>query len=396
MSPKVLWPIGVLAIASVLAVVIFVTTSPLEARPPEQVIPPVRIARVEMRDVEMLVRSQGSVAPRTESQLIPEVSGPVVWTSPRLVSGGVFAADEILLRVDDRDYKAAVARAESARMRTEGERDHAASVLARQRGLAERGIVSPAALEDAERGARVTEATLREATVTLEQARRDLARTEIRAPYSGRVRDAQLGVGQFVTRGQAIATLYATDFLEVRLPIPDRELAFLGGALWTHGGDALDGAPTDRPAVRLRAQFAGAERTWLGELVRTEGEIDPKTRMVRVVARLDSARLGAEPPPPVGLFVQAEIVGTTAKSVAVVPRAALRDGGTAVLIVDDEDRLRTRPIEILRAQGDAVLVRSGLRAGDRLCLSSLDAPVDGMAVAPVPSSPVPAVIGAPS
>jgi RND family efflux transporter MFP subunit len=395
MNPKVLWPVGVLAVAAGLATIIFVTTSPLEARPPERIVPPVRVAVVEERDVPLVVRSQGSVEPRTESQLIPEVSGPVVWTSPGLVSGGMFAAGDVLLRVDDRDYETAVARAESARMRAEGERDHAASVLARQRGLADRGIVSSAVLEDAERAAHVTEASLREATVALEQARRDLARTEIRAPYPGRVRESHVGVGQFVTRGQAVATLYATDFLEVRLPIPDRELAYIGDGLWTH-----DIAAGDRPVVRLRAVFAGAERTWIGSLVRTEGEIDPKTRMVRVVARIDSAELGAQPPPPVGLFVQAEIVGRTATSVAVVPRAAVRDGGDSVLVVDDEDRLRVRPIEVLRTQGDTVLVTSGVRAGERICLSALDAPVDGMPVAPVPLPDVSAKpergVGAPS
>jgi multidrug efflux pump subunit AcrA (membrane-fusion protein) len=147
--------------------------------------------------------------------------------------------------------------------------------------------------------------------------------------------------------------------------------------------------------VILRAHFAGSEREWHGRVVRTEGEIDPKSRMVHVVARVDDpyARRADDGRPPlaVGLFVEAEILGRRAEGVVVLPRAALRSDGR-VLVVDDEQNLRFREVEVLRKGRDELIISSGLAAGDRVCISPLEAAVDGMAVRTVGG---PEVIAAP-
>ncbi len=93
-----------------------------------------------------------------------------------------------------------------------------------------------------------------------------------------------------------------------------------------------------------------------------------------------------------GLFVQASIGGRTAERVAVVPRQALQDGGR-VLVVDDENRLRFRDVELLRVEGDEALISAGLRDGERVCISMIQAPIDGMSVRPV--SPQPELPSAP-
>lgn len=376
-DPKVVLPISALVLGALGAAILMVTSAPVAGRPSERMIRAVRVVPVTVRSVQLDVYSQGTVAPRTESELIPEVSGRVVWTAPALVSGGFFEEGEALLRIDQTDYTASVERARASLSRAQGEYGHARETLNRQRNLLERAVVSEAALDDAERKAQVAEASQREARLALEQAERDLARTEMGAPFSGRVREERVDVGQFLNRGQSFATIYATDYVEVRLPIADAQLAYLDLPLWTR-----EIIPEDQlPRVTLSARFAGLEHEWTGRILRTEGEIDAKSRLVHVVARIANDP-DARTPLPVGLFVQARIAGRQAEHVAVVPRQALR-GESQVLVVDADDRLRFRQVEVLRLERDDALIASGLQDGERVCISAIQAPVDGMAVRPV-------------
>jgi RND family efflux transporter MFP subunit len=388
---KVWAPILALAIGIVGFGLLVATRPAIETQPPAVLAPLVRVIGVETRDVQLTVRTHGTVAPRTESELIPEVSGTVVWLSPSLVSGGFFEQDVPLLRIDRRDYEAAVERARALVAQRTSEHDRASKELERRRRLAKRQVASAAQLDDAVNAEHVAAAAKRGARVELDQALRDLTRTEIRAPYAGRVRDERVDVGLVLSRGVPIATLYAVDYAEVRLPVPDDDLAVLDlPSLYRGGNDDGTG-----PRVILRAHFAGSEREWHGRVVRTEGEIDPKSRMVHVVARVDDpyARRADDGRPPlaVGLFVEAEILGRRAEGVVVLPRAALRSDGR-VLVVDDEQNLRFREVEVLRKGRDELIISSGLAAGDRVCISPLEAAVDGMAVRTVGG---PEVIAAP-
>ena len=392
MTRRQVWiPIAILGGAAFGAFLLIVTAPEVESVAPEQVVPMVRAIDTRPGDVVMQVRSQGTVAPRTESALVPEVSGPVVWVSPALVSGGFFREGEPLLRIDARDYEAALARARADVARAEGEAEHAVAELRRQEGLANRSANSASQLSNARRARRVADAALEAARVSAEQAERDVRRTEIVAPFEGRVRDEQVDVGQFVARGATVGTIYATDFAEIRLPLADRQLAYLD----LPGVDAAAGV--EGPVVTLSANFAGAEHRWMGRIVRTEGEIDAKSRMVHVIARVedpygqkvpaeevDAAPVprSARPPLAVGLFVHAEIDGHVARDVLVVPRAAMRDG-ERMLVVDAQDRLHLREVEVLRIDRDDVLVRGRLAPDERVVVSSLQVVVDGMQVRPL-------------
>ncbi len=376
-------PLLVLAVAAAGAFVLVATAPSVENIPAERALTAVRVIAPWPQTIRLTVRSQGTVAPRSETELVPEVSGPVVWVSPALVSGAFFEKDEPLLRIDPRDYEAAVARARAVLTRAQGEADHATAELARQRRLSEKNVGSSSQLSNARRADTVGRAAVEEARVALEQAGRDLVRTEIRAPFEGRVRNERVDLGQFVSRGQAVATLYATDFAEIRLPIADSQLAFL--ALPNFRRDEIEG-----PSVTLRANFAGAEREWTGRIERTEGEIDPQSRMVHVVARVsdpyDSSSegdtAGTLTPLTVGLFVRAEIEGRLAEDVIVVPRAAMRND-ERILVVDADDRLRLRDVEVLRIEQDDVLIRALLHPDERICVSPLQVFVDGMRVKPI-------------
>lgn len=378
MTRKLIVPALVLALSAFGAFLLVATAPSVQNKEPERAITAVRVRDPKPQRVPMWVQSQGTVEPRTESTLVPEVSGRVVWVSPSLVSGGFFEEGEPLLRIERRSYEMAIARAEASVARARGEVVFAAAELERQQGLAAQNVASPAQLSEALRSDEVARANLTDAEVALQQAKWDLERTTMVAPYRGRVRDEAVDVGQVVSLGVSLATLYATDYAEIRLPVADHQLAYLD--LPDHPD-----VPEERlPAVILRARFAGKDNLWRGVVVRTEGEIDPKSRMVHVVARVeDPYAINGEnqdrAPLAVGLFVKAEIQGPAAEDVIVVPRYAMRDANH-ILVIDPDDRLRIREVEILRIDGEEVLIRGSLGEGERLCVSPLQIVVEGMKV----------------
>ena len=383
---KTALPLTILFLAALGGLGLIASAPKIENVVPERVFPAVGVIEGHSQDVPLWVRSQGTVAPRTESALVPEVSGPVVWVSPSLASGGFFKEGEVLVRIDAQDYEAAVARARAEVARAEGEDEHAQAELRRQKGLARSNATSPSHLSNARRAARVRAAALDSARIALEQARRDLQRTTLTAPFEGRVREEHIDVGQFVARGAPVATLYATDFAEIRLPIADRQLAFID--LQEFSSETT----TEGPTAILRASFAGLEHEWQGTVVRTEGEIDARSRMVHVVAQVKdpygrtstqgSEGSTARPPLAVGLFVRAEIAGSVAKGVIAIHRSAVRND-QRILIVDGENRLRERQVEIIRIDQEEVLIRTQLAEGERICTSPLQVAVEGMQVEPV-------------
>lgn len=395
-DPKVWVTLAILGVGLAGVVLMWACREPPQTQSLPETAPLVRVVEVRPQDWEYVVRSQGTVVPRTQSELIAQVSGEIVWISPNLVSGGFFEKGEPLVRIDRHDYEVALesARAGVARARSEFER--AQTERERQRKLEAEGVASQARIDDTENAYRVAEASLAEARARLARAERDLTRTELQAPFSGRVRSEEVDVGQVANAGQPIATLYAVDWAEVRLPIPDRELRFVEIPLGANGDETSDAAP--QPEVRLRAEFAGATHTWTGRVVRTEGEIDPRTRMVHVVARVEDP-YGLEddsdrPPLAVGLFVEAEVRGRSVEGVYVLPRAALRPGdpmapesSDVVHVVDADGRLRVRPVEVLRSERENVVIGRGLAPGERVSLSPLKGVVDGMSVRVVGETP---------
>ena len=375
MSPLIA-PLLIVAAGFGLAAAIIATGPKLESKPPISQAPIVRIWKAAAQTVQMTSIAHGTVLPRTESELIPEVSGRVIGISPSMVSGGFFEQDDVLLEIDPLDYEVALEQARAALASAHSEHGSAERAYRRQQDLAKRQSASQAQQDDALNRLKFAQASLQEATARLSRAERDLDRTKVKAPYDGRVRNERVDVGQFVTRGQAVAGLYATDVAEVRLPIHDEELAYLELPL-----SATENP--HQPAVTLRAKFAGARHSWEGKVVRTEGELDPKTRMINVIAQVDSP-YEQEPKPPlaVGLFVEAEIFGRRLDDVFILPRSALQTNGQ-VYVIGRDNRLQFRNVEILRILDEEVYVTSGFQAGETICLSTLNNALEGMRVQPV-------------
>ena len=376
---KVFLPLAVLAVAGFTALTIVRNRPEVETQPQRIEPPGVRIHVVELEDVRLSVTSQATVRPRTETQLVPEISGRVTSVAPSFAEGGFFEAGDVLVTIDPFDYEQAVvsARSQLAQSRLRLAQEEAEAEVAR-REWQELGLGDPRELTLREPQLDDARAAVAAADANLLRAQRDLERAEITAPYAGRVRYKNVDVGQFVTVGNAVATIYAVDVAEIRLPLPDDQLAYLDLPLSFRGTRNRPG-----PRVTVRTTFAGATYTWDGRVVRTESEIDPVSRMVHVVAEVrDPYMPGADPNRPplaVGMYVEAEIEGREFDQVVILPRAAVR-GQVQVLVIDADNRVRFRDVEILRSTIESVFVSGGLAQGERVVVSTIDSPTEGMLV----------------
>ncbi|MCH2173850.1 efflux RND transporter periplasmic adaptor subunit [Myxococcota bacterium] len=375
-----LLPLAVLGLGAVATAGLYATRPVAEKKTFIAPLPLVEVFPAMPQTLALTVESQGTVVPTTESDLVAEVKGRVTWVSEALVAGGFFRQGQELLRLDGRDYTIALERAWANLELRASEAQLATSEAERRRALALSGAASDADLDQFENRARVARAALDEARASRDQAKLDLERTLVSAPYDGRVRDRLVDLGQFVSPGTPLARIHATDRVEVRLPIPTQELAHLDLPFGLSEGDAS--LFREHP-VRLSARYAGQEYQWPAVLVRSEGEIEERTRMLNVVAEVANpyATDGPTGRPPLapGMFVHAEIQGRNLPGVYALPRAALRDE-SRVVVADAEDRLRYRDVGVIRRNRHQVLVGAGLQPGERVVVSPLKIVTDGMQV----------------
>jgi len=377
---KIFLPIAIMAIGAAAAVLMIKSRSPAATRPEREYTPLVRVIEVTPKKHRLIVSTHGTVGPRTETSLVAEVAGQVIEVAPSFASGGFFEKGDVLVKIDPTDYELAVvaARGQVAQGKVRAEQEEAQAKVARAEWerLGE-GEASPLATRELQ--LQEARAALAAAEANLKKALRNLERSRIRAPFDGRVRAKLADVGRYLSPGAPVAEIYAVDYAEVRLPIPDAELAYLDlPPGFTGAAEGQSG-----PEVLLYADFAGARRQWNGRIVRIEGEIDPISRMVNVVAQVDDpyGRRGEsnQVPLSVGLFVEADILGHELEGAVVLPRSVLRRENS-VLVVDSESRLRFREVKVLRLGRTDAVITEGLRAGELVCLSTLEAMTDGMKV----------------
>ena len=380
-------PVAAIAVALLVSALLFATRPRPVVQEPELRIPLVRVVTAQPQDLRLEVVVHGTVTPRTESDLVAEVPGRVVWVSPAFVAGGFFSEGEELLRLDGRAHAISVDRTQASVKLRASEARLASADAERRHGLAARGVASSADVEEFENRAAVASALLDEARAQLAQAEFDLERSVVRAPYDGRVRERSVDVGQFVNSGTGLARIFAIDYAEVRLPIQTDDLAYLDLA-GLDGASAMDEAPADDVPVLLSARLGGRELEWPARLTRSEGSIDLRTRMLHIVARVDDpyARLDASRVPlPAGLFVRGKILGRELTGVYRLPVAVLRDGDQ-VFIVDTDGLLRMRPVEIIQRERKEVVIGAGLDPGNRVIVSAMHAVTDGMRVRTSPAA----------
>ncbi|MCP4666168.1 MAG: efflux RND transporter periplasmic adaptor subunit [Deltaproteobacteria bacterium] len=350
----------------------------LEKREPAAVIPFVRAMTVKTGPETVFIRGEGTVTPLREIGLVPQVGGKVVYVSPALVNGGEFRKGDALLRIEPVDYtlavtlaQAKVKDAESKLQLAEEESEAASEEWRTLHPEAAKGKGNPPPLVAKEPQLAAARASLEAAHADLKKASLNLERTRLTAPFHGRVSQESVDPGQYVTPGQSLATIYSTEAAEIAVPLDQEDL------LWIHVPGFTPGNAPGSPAI-VSARIGGRELPRSGKVVRTEGKLDERTRMIKVVVRVEKP-YKKRPPLAAGLFVTVDIEGRTLKNAALVPRAALHPDDV-VWVVDREGRLVFRRVGIARRQGDNVLIISGLKEGERVVTSPMKAVTNGMKV----------------
>lgn len=356
--------VGILVLAIIGAAAMFGVKKEPPVKDRVDIDPLVTVLTLETMAVNFEVRSQGTVRPQTETVLSAEVSGTIVKISPKFVAGGVFQKSETLMRIDPTNYKVALDQAEALVNQRQIEYD-GASKLRSQGYRAESEYASAAA-------------ALASARAESVRARRNLERTYVRLPYDGMVRSKETDLGQFVSTGTRVGVVFATDSAEVRLPLTDLDLAFLdlpGPAKVSATGSA------NGPQVTLTAIQKGTAVEWQARIIRTEGVVDQKSRVTYAVARIeDPYGLHSDASVlPIGTFVAARIQGSSASDIIRVPRSAVR-GSRQLLILADDNSIEIRDVDIARSDFEFSYLRSGAVAGERIVVSALETPIEGMSV----------------
>jgi RND family efflux transporter MFP subunit len=369
--PKKAWlPLAVLT-GSLLASTALVALRPQpKPRAIESTLPLVEVVVAEPRAQRMIVHAQGTLTPRDEIELVAEVSGRVVWLSPSFDGAGEFAAGEALVRIAADDYEIAASRAQAAVARAESQLALARGAQERTRALFEAGAISPAAHEQALGNVQVAEANLRDARASLAQADLALARTAVRAPFAGRVRERKVSLGQYLAASTPVAKVYGARGAEVQLSVRAEDAAFL---------ELPDEPGAAGPRVLLRGEVGGLPRSFEARVVGSSGGLDPRTRMLSLTARLASSAAAEGAALAIGAFVDAEIEGREVADLVKLPRAALAGDGE-VVVVGKDGALEARPVEVYRRGDESVWIASGLAAGERVCARAPSALAPGTRV----------------
>ncbi|MBB5350085.1 RND family efflux transporter MFP subunit [Haloferula luteola] len=370
MLTRIIIPILVLCAGAFFAWRLSIPEAPPEIEHVEPQKLKTEIVELESVDFPVLLDSQGVVRAHHETPLTPTISGTIVAIHSPFEDGAFFKKGDILAELDPADYTAAL---ESARSRLA----QAEAALAQEDARARQARLNwedlgyeeaPSDLVLRVPQLKEARANVDAAKATLDQASRDLDRTKIRAPFDGRVRQRLVGLGQAVGASTELGTVFATDFAEIRLPLTPAQLGFID--LPAHEGD---------PAVPVTLVDALGETTreapttWSARIVRTEGTLDPSSRELFVIARIDDpfGLHSDHPPLRIAQPVRASIVGHTLHNVFVIPRNSLRGVNVIYLVDPVESAIVRQEIDPIWSTATQLVVDQGLENGQWLAITRL-------------------------
>lgn len=365
-------PIVILLTAVILFIVIVASKAPPEKK---EVITKdflVDAKPIFSETVEFLVYAQGAVKPKNATMLSAQVSGRVVSISEAFNEGGFFKKGEVLLELESDDYQTDLLLAEAELARAQAQLDEEVArgrVAAQEWSSVNSGTPPQLGLRKPQLARE--QANLKGAKANLERAQRNLSRTKITAPYDGLVKQRLVDLGQFVSLGTQVGELYSTDVAEVRLPLTDNDVAFIGDL------------SKEQAKVKLTALVAGKQLTWQGMLVRDEAVLDEARRVIYGVVEVqDPYNLKGNSHTSdlkFGRFVSAAISGVKAEGIVKLPRFVMRLDGT-VLTVTDDKQIQINSVDVIRADENFVYIGGGLPLDQQVVMSAVSTPYNGMPV----------------
>lgn len=366
-------PIVIILGAIAIAVVLVINRS----KPEKTVVEPpkflVNAMPIEFNTVEFLVYAQGPVQPKYQTMLSAQVSGQVVSIADNFIEGGFFNKGDVLVEIERADYQTDLSLAEAELARAQAALDEEIArgrVAAKEWSSVNSG--SPPELGLRKPQLAREQANLKAAQANLQRALRNLERTKIKAPYDGLVKSRGVDLGQFLPMGGQIGEVFSTEVAQVRLPLTDDDVAFIGD---------LD---NEQPPVTLSAEVAGKKQFWQGRLVRDEAVLDDARRVIYGVVEVADPYLlrvsqNNQSQLKFGRFVEAVITGIKADNIVKLPRFVLRLDGT-VLTVDEASTLNINEVDVIRTDEDFVYINGGLDPRHQVVMSAVSNPYDGMPV----------------
>ncbi len=347
---------------------------------------PVLTAIAAQDDVTLKVSVQGEVQPRTEINMVPQVSGLITYMSTKFIEGGRFNKGDLLVRIEPTEFELRVtqAKASVAQAETVVTREVSESNMARRDwdDLGRSGEPTPLTLREPQMAE--AKAQLASAKARLAETELQLARTSLYAPFTGRVTLRHVDQGEFVTAGTTLGEVYATNVMDVRLPMTNDELRRAGLSLGFETSPVGSGGKTPGIPVTLSADVAGTYSEWQGRIVRTDSRFDSQTRVLYAYAEVrDPFGAGASNGVPLapGLYVTAAIDGQKLNNVIVIPRTALRGEDKVYLAKDDILSIKT--VTVISSNRDDVILSGGIEMGDAVITSPIRSVADGMKIAVV-------------
>jgi len=365
-------------VGAVFGVMTMMATAPKPEKNNSEPLPiAVEIATAKTEETTLRVATQGQVKSKNEAAVAAQVAGQIVEISPALEPGAFFRKGEILARIDPAEYRLAVDRSRSqvARAKEALARARSEAALAEQdwKDLGLNGDPSDLTLQKPQVNAAL--ADLKTAEAGVRESELALERTELKAPFDGRVMTRAANIGDFVSPGAALASIFAVDVAQVRIPLTDADLSVLGLSPGFVAADAQTA-----PRARVSAIVAGSHREWTGRLMLVDASVDPQTRLVYGLVEVADP-FGASQAAPLapGLFVDVRIDSGSSERLVAIPRAALKKN-QYVYVIDAEGAIKAREVAPAMADAKTLFFRTGVETGEKVVASFLPSPRDGMKV----------------
>tara|TARA_Y100000816_G_scaffold13357_1_gene8808 strand:- start:545 stop:1687 length:1143 start_codon:yes stop_codon:yes gene_type:complete len=367
--------LGAFALSYLLWLLGQVQPDPVEEAPAPDVI----VEILTPKDFQIQISSNGTTTPLTQTVLTAEVGGEVIYRSKKFSEGSSVIQGEILAKIDDTDlqlqYKNALLQLANAEVQYSLQLAEAEVAKEAWEKIGD-GVASDLTLKKPQ--LKQAEALLEVAKAQVSSAEKKLNKTEIVAPYAGRIQSVNIDLGTTIIPGQPVGALYTSSEIEVTLAVKDNDLQFLSIPM---DGRKLDSS--EQALVKIKSFYKGKNQTWIGRLERVDGVIDPVTRMINLIAVFKNDFIETDKPNlPIGLFVEAQIDGIILKDIFSIPVNAISENNE-VYIVNNDSELVSRKLSILKKYSDFVIVKDGLKAGERIVISKLSTASNGIKVNPV-------------
>ena len=373
---------AILALGILGAFILVKLRKPPQRAERERLAPLVNVEQLNAADIQMVVSGYGTVSPKVQVEIVPQVSGKIVWVNPQFKAGGFISADEQILKIDPRDYELAVQQAEA--VVTEAgvllDLEKAEAQVARNEWEQLHPNTEPASpLVLREPQIRQVRARLASAKAGLAVAKLNLERTQLSLPLDVRIVNETADLGQYVMVGKSLGLAYGIDAVEIKLPLEDEELAWFDIPDHRVSINA-NSSPAKGAVAEVKADFAGAKHSWTGRVTRTTGQVDKTSRLVSVVIEGPEpfSNSGSKPPLIPGMFVQVLIKGRVLENTIAVPRDAIHNRNEVWVV--ENGRLHVQTLEIVRADKNFAYVISGVEDGAVIVVSSLDTITEAMMV----------------